>query len=365
MLEVIIVDDELDAIDVLETLIRKHGKAKIKKSFSKVREFLKYIETETADVIFLDINMPYMTGIEVVKIINEKMNSKIIFTTSHSEYAIEAFDLRAYHYFLKPVNRQKLNNTLDTLCLESAKKDVKIKFYNRFELVKDNKVITFRTKKAVELLAFFIYKGRCSKDSVLDNVFHGIKVDKAINNVYSTFYYIRKALKDNNIDIEISYKNNYYEVNLSDATIDYKELNNLDVNRHINDSNIKQYYNAFYNYRGDFLFMSGYQWSIAESMFLREKYEKLYDKLARYYKEDKQKRFNIYITAFKIDQTDEKFAYNLIDELIQQKKHEEAIQIFNKYKEECEKLSLDISKNIGALMDDKLGKKENKNLVVR
>lgn len=357
MLDVIIVDDELDAINVLETLIKKHGKANIKKSFSKVREFLKYIETETADVIFLDINMPYMSGIEVVKVINEKLDSKIIFTTSHSEYAVEAFDLRAYHYFLKPVNRQKLNNTLDTLYLENAKKDVKIKFYSRFELVKDNKITTFRTKKAVELLAFFIYMGRCSKDSVLDNVFHGIKADNAMNNVYSTFYYIRKALKDDKIGIEISYKNNYYEVKLGEATIDYKELNDIDVNGNINNLNIKKYYNAFANYSGDFLFMSGYQWSIAESMILREKYEKLYDRLARYYKEDKQKRLNIYITAFKIDQTDERFACNLIDELIQQNKQEEAIQVFNTYKDECEKLSLDIGENIRSIIDIKLRKK--------
>ncbi len=102
MLTCIAVDDEPLALELLKKYIAKIYFLELKGTFTDPFEAKKVLETTNIDIIFLDIQMPDINGIEFSKIINKK-NSAVIFTTAFSEYAAEGFNVDAIDYLLKPI----------------------------------------------------------------------------------------------------------------------------------------------------------------------------------------------------------------------------------------------------------------------
>ena len=102
----IIVDDEPVALDILENHLSRIDKIKIIGRCKNATEAFNMINVNKTDLIFLDINMPGISGISFAKSINRKI--KIIFTTAYREYAIEGFDLHAVDYLLKPISLDRL-----------------------------------------------------------------------------------------------------------------------------------------------------------------------------------------------------------------------------------------------------------------
>ena len=102
----IIVDDEPVALDILENHLSKIDKVAIIGRCRNATEAFNMINANKIDLIFLDINMPGISGISFARSINR--NIKIIFTTAYREYAIEGFDLHAVDYLLKPISFDRL-----------------------------------------------------------------------------------------------------------------------------------------------------------------------------------------------------------------------------------------------------------------
>ena len=96
----IIVDDEPPAIRLLERYVKQVSFLKLIASTTKSLEALEKLEKTQVDVIFLDIQMPNLTGIQLSKIISDK--TKVIFTTAYPQFALESYDLNAIDYLLKP-----------------------------------------------------------------------------------------------------------------------------------------------------------------------------------------------------------------------------------------------------------------------
>ena len=78
---------------------------RLQKTFTSAEEAQKYLRKFPVDLIFLDINMPAISGIEFYKSIEQ--NIKVVFTTAYSEYALEGFDLDAIDYLLKPFSFER------------------------------------------------------------------------------------------------------------------------------------------------------------------------------------------------------------------------------------------------------------------
>lgn len=97
----IIIDDEPPAIRVLEKFVGLAKELKLLATSSKPVEALDLINQHEPDIIFLDIQMPNLTGLEVSKLINYK--ASIIFTTAYAQFAVEGFELNAIDYLLKPI----------------------------------------------------------------------------------------------------------------------------------------------------------------------------------------------------------------------------------------------------------------------
>ncbi len=107
----ILVDDEPMAIDILKTHLSKIEKVKIIGTCNNATEAFNIIGNEQIDLIFLDINMPGISGISFAKSIHSSI--KIIFTTAYREYAIDGFNLHAVDYLLKPISYERLLDALN------------------------------------------------------------------------------------------------------------------------------------------------------------------------------------------------------------------------------------------------------------
>ncbi len=102
----IIVDDEPMAREILENHLKKIESISVEGSCKNAIEAFNILNAKNIDLIFLDINMPEISGLSFAKSINKKI--KIIFTTAYREYAIDGFDLRAVDYLLKPISFERL-----------------------------------------------------------------------------------------------------------------------------------------------------------------------------------------------------------------------------------------------------------------
>lgn len=98
----IVIDDEPLAIKVLEQHIIKIPDLDLVATFKNPVDALEVLKKESIDLIFLDIQMPLITGIDFVK--STPLHAKVIFTTAHRDYAIESFELDIIDYLLKPIS---------------------------------------------------------------------------------------------------------------------------------------------------------------------------------------------------------------------------------------------------------------------
>src|SRR5690606_23461399 len=97
----IVVDDEPLAIDLLTDYISKIPFLELVKSYQNPIEALAAVQEGKADLVFLDVQMPELTGIQFLKIANGKC--KVILTTAYQQYALEGYELNVVDYLLKPI----------------------------------------------------------------------------------------------------------------------------------------------------------------------------------------------------------------------------------------------------------------------
>ncbi len=122
----IIVDDEQPARELIKNYLEDFSEIEIINECTDGFTALKEINQSKPDLIFLDIQMPKLTGIELLEVLDHK--PLVIFTTAYDEYAIKAFEINAIDYLLKPFSKTrfaeaitKLNERMKNLKLESKK----------------------------------------------------------------------------------------------------------------------------------------------------------------------------------------------------------------------------------------------------
>lgn len=124
----VIIDDELPAREELKYFINNFSNIKITGEFDNATEALKYIENHQIDVVFLDINMPKLDGMTFGKLLKKiNKNVIIIFITAYRQYAVEAFELEAFDYLLKPYSEERIINTLNKLSKIEIKESCSLK----------------------------------------------------------------------------------------------------------------------------------------------------------------------------------------------------------------------------------------------
>jgi DNA-binding LytR/AlgR family response regulator len=111
MITAIAVDDEPLALQVLENFATRCDRLQLKKVFTKPLEAQRYIQNFPVDLLFLDIQMPSMNGLDLKKELDPQF--PVIFTTAYSEFAVEGFNLNAIDYLLKPFSYERFVQAVD------------------------------------------------------------------------------------------------------------------------------------------------------------------------------------------------------------------------------------------------------------
>jgi DNA-binding LytR/AlgR family response regulator len=110
MITAIAIDDEPPALKVIEAFCKEFGFMDLQKTFTRTDEAANYLKKFPVDLLFLDIQMPSISGIDFYK--NVAQHTMVIFTTAYSEYAVEGFSLSAIDYLLKPFTKERFGQAV-------------------------------------------------------------------------------------------------------------------------------------------------------------------------------------------------------------------------------------------------------------
>src|SRR5580693_4061696 len=101
----IAIDDEPKALEVIERYCHKSDLVDLKATFREPIKAIEFLNREKIDLIFLDINMPDINGMQLIQTLATK--PMVIFTTAYSNYAVESYNLNAIDYLLKPITFER------------------------------------------------------------------------------------------------------------------------------------------------------------------------------------------------------------------------------------------------------------------
>jgi two-component system LytT family response regulator len=135
----IIVEDEFPAREELKYFINRFSNIDIISEFDNGLDVLKFIQETKIDIIFLDINIPLLDGMLLAKTIKQfKISPKIVFITAYKEHAVDAFELEAFDYILKPYSEERIVsmlNKINKLDIADVKTSVEEKISNKDDIL--------------------------------------------------------------------------------------------------------------------------------------------------------------------------------------------------------------------------------------
>ncbi len=155
MLKAILIDDESNCLKMLEWELQNTcPEVNILAKCETGKDGLKAIKDLHPDLVFLDVEMPYMNGFEMLDLVPE-VNFEVIFTTAYDEYAVKAFKISAVDYLLKPIDGEELRVAIDKV---SEKKQLHSKVDSRhLEVLMDQ--VSSSKKNGVKNIALPTYEG--------------------------------------------------------------------------------------------------------------------------------------------------------------------------------------------------------------
>ena len=110
MIRAIAIDDEIPALKLVENFCARSSEILLQQTFNKPTEAITYLKLNKVDLLFLDVNMPSISGIDLYKTLPHK--TMLIFTTAYSEFAVEGFNLSAVDYLLKPFSYERFEQAV-------------------------------------------------------------------------------------------------------------------------------------------------------------------------------------------------------------------------------------------------------------
>lgn len=205
MLKIMMVDDELPALKMAESVIRTFEDTSIVGAFSDPDELLANLYTTETDLVLVDMKMPGMHGLELAGRIQEiKPEVSIVFVTAYNDYAVDAFETDALDYIMKPITAERLKKTIDRYAKRQPQKQpqgtvkIHVRSFGRFAIEKETgELMKFRTAKTEELLAFLLHQNgeAVTKEKIIDTLWYDRDYERAQSMLYTTLYQLRKDLE--------------------------------------------------------------------------------------------------------------------------------------------------------------------------
>ena len=264
-MKIICVDDEELVLQLTVSLCKELPEVEDVQGFSKAKDALKYLKTNPADIALLDIDMPDMNGILLAKRIKEINNHvAIIFVTGYSQYAVEAFNIRANGYLLKPISKARLKEEIAYISQEKKEKPsrIRIRTFGNFDLLVDGETVHFGRSKAKELFAYLV-----------DRQGYGVKRSEAFAVLWEDRLYDRSMQKQFDVIVR-SMKDTLSEYGIEDIFETKSGLMRIDVNKV--DCDFYRFLqgdvDAINSYRGEY--MNSYSWAEMTEAFMTNSVQK-------------------------------------------------------------------------------------------
>ncbi len=255
-MNILIVDDELLAVESLKHNIREAlGEDNDLYSYNNPIEALKFSEENIPDIVFLDIEMPAMNGVEAARKF-KKISSDImiIFVTAYNDYAMKAWEIQVDGYLLKPASADDILRVVNNIYAKrkpgtSQETKLKANCFGKFEIFFDGKPVNFKRSRAKEVLAYLICaKGAGVTTGELCGILWEENVDLMRQKTYIRQYVqsLREALDKCGAGDVVIHNRDSYSVDTSLIDCDYYRF--LNGEKDIKDK-----------YHGEF--MSQYSWA--------------------------------------------------------------------------------------------------------
>lgn len=286
MINVLLVDDEENALDLLEILLTRIGGVKVVGRYVNPVQAIEDLPQLHVDAVFLDNQMPGMKGMEAAREIRQQQpHIPIVFTTAYAEYAVEAFELQSTDYLLKPFTKDRLQNAVlriqQALTVAShlnIRTPFVIQCLGGFQIqLMDNssKVLTWKTKKEKELFAYLIHhKGKSvNTSSIIEALWPGYDLNKAKTYLYTCMSYLRKSLAENEIPIEIYKADQGFAAASDKVTVDVMEFESL-LSKALTDKIVDQrlYDHLRQMYKGEYMGACDFSWATARQLEIKATY---------------------------------------------------------------------------------------------
>ncbi len=233
-MKIVIVDDERNVLrDFISEAEDIEGIQEIL-PFDDPRAALQYVaDGGPVDLAFLDINMPEIDGIELMKRIRElRPHLFITFLTAYSSYALDAFELEANGYILKPFDRSEIEKILQKY-LRSQKKAtpdqsrIRIRTFGRFDLFVDGTAVHFSSAKAKEMLALLVDKAgsNVTMDYLICHLWENRPLDDKVKTLYRmALKNLRETLRSVGAEEILRESRNSRSIDTSKISCDYLQL---------------------------------------------------------------------------------------------------------------------------------------------
>lgn len=286
---VVIVDDEALAIDELCAHLSSYN-TEIAGKYTDSSKALDNITIDRPDVVFMDIDMPGLNGIDLAyRIQNIKYDIIVIFVTAYPQYAMDAFRVHALDYLLKPLRSSSFAVTMDYIYKQyeliqlkriNEKKDrLLINCMGRLEIVNKNQgTMKFSTQKSKELLSYILCHTDepIYRDELIRQVFPGEKAENALNNYYVTLYRLRNALANFGFTEDVFVIKKNYDIYIRDGVCDFIDFKRFFKKyKETKNKNIAAAEKFIADYYGELFTDMDFEWTIKAREWMKESMEEL------------------------------------------------------------------------------------------
>lgn len=310
-MKVVLIDDEPLGLQHLEEMLQQDAGITIAGAFTNPNDVIAFFEKNDADIVFLDIHMPEMSGLELAEVLLEcKPSLNLVFVTSYDDYAVRAFEINALDYIMKPVTRKRLMKTLQRIkqwrettqgYSNSNEEMYHITMFQKFSLFDQDRQpvqLEWRTAKAQQLFLYLLHhRGKVvDKSEIIELLWQDFSYSDALAQLYTTIYHIRKTIKVVQNCIKIKNTTKGYMLFLENIVLDVEEFERLiKLGRVISHDTVDVIKSALELYKGEYLQYYDYPWADVELYRLQSLWVETALNLANWYHQEKQ-----FITALKI-----------------------------------------------------------------
>ncbi|WP_164472854.1 response regulator [Cohnella candidum] len=230
----IVVDDERLIAEHIDRLLADAG-VEVVGCCTNPYEALEMTKALRPDVLFLDIEMPEMSGLDIAeKVYSDNLDSEVVFITAYNQYAIDAFRVNALDYLLKPIMEEDLNRSLERIRKRRKERmgaagmignrQLSASLFGKFSVYigDDPEPVRWVTSKCAELFAYMLLQQEdkeVSKWQLFEALWNEKNTEKADINLRSTVSRVNKTLRDLHAGMSLTSVRNGYRLTMSGDAI--------------------------------------------------------------------------------------------------------------------------------------------------